>query len=358
MDLPPLYEEPDLRVLDAHDTIPSNIDPSTISYLSEFLSAPLAFFTPNLCTTARSPDNGEGVSIDSTEVSSSHMDYEWTTVETVLIRYRADFVTNGTFPVHSINTWGWEIGYDAAVCVQKYEPWIIEAYNASFASPSILRIVEKENSGTSSPSGKIQGIPIASTRHLNTSIKHRAFDIAHGNGIHQMMKVNYRDTQYYLPSPTVSPAVPPCAAFLLTPTYSQAISFTEGDVADGYTELSPERFGIIRARVGAANALPYLVGSGPLVAQSYADETLAYTTFKQWQLIGFPILVWVLGMIGELFVPTLPFDLPRRGFDVYSWLALFHFRVRGLGRVPCIRAKRPSTFRNCGLRRLTRSKSS
>jgi len=85
------------------------------------------------------------------------------------------------------------------------------------------------------------------------------------------------------------------------------------------------------------------VGSGPLVAQSYADETLAYTTYKQWQLIGLPILVWILGIIGELFVPTLPLNIPRREFGVYSWLALFYSQVCGLGRVPChVRANQPA----------------
>ena len=141
------------------------------------------------------------------------MDYEWTTVETVLIRYRADFVTNGTFPVYSNNTRGWEIGYDAAVCVQKYEPWIIEAYNASFASPSILQIVEKENSSTSSPSGRIKGTPVASTRYLNISKKSFTFNIAHGNGVRQMMKVNSDD---YTPTTIVGPVVSPRTTFLLT----------------------------------------------------------------------------------------------------------------------------------------------
>jgi len=34
------------------------------------------------------------------------------------------------------------------------------------------------------------------------------------------------------------------------------------------------------------------------------------------------MLVLVLGIIGELFVPTLPLNIPRRGFGAYSWLAL------------------------------------
>ena len=138
----------------------------------------------------------------------------------------------------------------------------------------------------------------------------------------------------------------------------QGISFTNGTGPLGYTELSPDRFGIVRARIGAANTLPYFAGSGLVVAQSYADETLAYTTYKQWQLISLPILVWILGVIGELFVPTLPLNIPRRGFGVYSWLALFQSQVRESSRVSCTSSNWPLAFRSCDLRRLMNSRSS
>ena len=83
------------------------------------------------------------------------------------------------------------------------------------------------------------------------------------------------------------------------------------------------------------NVLPFLVGSGHVVAQSYEDETLASVAYKQWQLISLPVIIWILGVIGELFVPALPFNVPRREFGVYSWLVLFQSQARGLGRVPC-----------------------
>jgi len=40
MDLPTEFTKPNLSGLAANDTIPSNINPSTISYISEFFSAP------------------------------------------------------------------------------------------------------------------------------------------------------------------------------------------------------------------------------------------------------------------------------------------------------------------------------
>lgn len=40
------------------------------------------------------------------------------------------------------------------------------------------------------------------------------------------------------------------------------------------------------------------------------------------------MLVLILGIIGELFVPTLPLNIPRRGFGVYSWMALLQSQVQ------------------------------
>ena len=130
------------------------------------------------------------------------------------------------------------------------------------------------------------------------------------------------------------------------------MSLTGGTRDEGYTELSPARLATILAQFSAAHVLPYLAGSGQVVAQVYEDETLAYVTYKQWQLIGLPILIWVLGTIGELFVPTLPHNVPRRGFGVYSWLALFQFQACGFGPIPYAGANRLLIFRSCNLRRL------
>ena len=74
------------------------------------------------------------------------------------------------------------------------------------------------------------------------------------------------------------------------------------------------------------------MGSAPIVAQAYADETLAYVTYEQWELISLPILVLILGIVGELFVPTLPLNIPRRAFGVYSWLTLYQSQARRLSR--------------------------
>ena len=37
------------------------------------------------------------------------------------------------------------VGYDAVVCVEVYEPWVVEAYNASGITPSLTRVVGRGN---------------------------------------------------------------------------------------------------------------------------------------------------------------------------------------------------------------------
>jgi len=69
------------------------------------------------------------------------------------------------------------------------------------------------------------------------------------------------------------------------------------------------------------------------------------------------MLVLILGIIGELFVPTLPLNIPRRGFGVYSWLALLQSEVRVFSHVRSTRANLLLVFRSCGSRWLMTSTS-
>ena len=228
IDLPAQFTEPKLGDLDPDDTIPSNIDTSTISYLGEFLSVSLAFFVPNLCpcTTVKMPDSGVSIGADSIAYDGANQaeDPGLTVIETVLIRIDTGFTHSGGFPVYHDKTLPDDgmgptenrIGYDAAVCMHKYEPWTIETYNTSIASPSALRIVEKGGGSTSrSPSGNIRGNPISvrNIGHLNSTGKTFVFQVAHANGLNQMVKDNGRR---YLPSSTVGSIVAQRIAFLLT----------------------------------------------------------------------------------------------------------------------------------------------
>jgi len=103
------------------------------------------------------------------------------------------------------------VGHDAAVCVQKYEPWIIEVYNTSTGSSFVfLGVVGKGDGSTSlSPSGDIRGAQITNARYLNATGKDFVFTAYHRNSIYQFDDANkYGDAYYCFPTPTVGPIMP------------------------------------------------------------------------------------------------------------------------------------------------------
>ena len=219
MPLPVSLTKPDLTLRDPNDAIPAEIDPSEISYLSEFLFSLSTPFTSDSHTAVKWWNNGVAHSFHTRTILDTGA-IGWTTVETVLIRLNTTYTPSGVFPVYSnvttdTNGLPTSIGYDAAVCVERYEPWVVEVYNTTVGSPTTLRIIEKFNGNTSLPSGKIRGNPLETTRYLNTTGKNPAFYVAHDNSINQMVKDNGRDF-FYVPSPTVSVVFPSRVTFLLT----------------------------------------------------------------------------------------------------------------------------------------------
>jgi len=198
-------------------------------------------------TTAAWYDNGVAHSFHTRTVLATGLTSEqgWTTVETVLIRLNTSFTPSGRFPVYSnysfpdSNGVETRIGYDVAVCVHRYDPWIIETYNTSVGSPTVLRIVEEGYGSTSLlPDGNIRGPPIANTRNLNTTGKNAAFFLAHDNIINQMVKENGRD-RFYTPTPIVSPIVPLQTTFFLTWTYLTGHYFHRWGWARGIHRIIP-----------------------------------------------------------------------------------------------------------------------
>ena len=91
----------------------------------------------------------------------------------------------------------------------------------------------------------------------------------------------------------------------------------------GYTELSADSFGQARALADASNMLPYFAGSGLTVARVYPDKIIATASVRNIEMVIALAFVLVLGLIAGLFVPKLPLSVPRRGFEVFSWMAAF-----------------------------------
>ena len=199
----------------------SKVDPSTLSYYGGFLLAPLAFFVSNVCTAAQSgPDSGL-VSVNDRGAWPVG-DQGLVTVETLFIHVNTSYTPSGRFPVYTndtstnsdgVNITAWfQIGHDAAVCVQKYEPWIIEAYNTSTGSSFALQIVGKGDDSTSlSPSGNIRGTRIANTRYLNATGKDIPFSAAYKKSVLRLVEADLNQSSSIVPvapTPVVGPVMP------------------------------------------------------------------------------------------------------------------------------------------------------
>ncbi|KAJ3571183.1 hypothetical protein NP233_g3915 [Leucocoprinus birnbaumii] len=237
-------------------------------------------------------------------------------MEVVLIRLNTTFAAQGQFPVlgqpiPDINGTATYIGYDAAVCIEVFEPWIVEVYNNTAGAPTTLRIVEKNNVVQDSNTGGIKekrmGSAINSanvTQALSSKGLQDVYLVAHQNSINQMLKDNGRDS-FYVPS-------------------TLAISYTSGSGPYGYTSLSAPLFAQAKALADANNILPYFAGTGDLLARVYPDRVVAYASILPLYMIITLVALFFLGLIAALCVPRLPMNVPRRGFELYSWVAAFY----------------------------------
>jgi hypothetical protein len=91
----------------------------------------------------------------------------------------------------------------------------------------------------------------------------------------------------------------------------------------------------VRGKADASNVLPFLSGTRPIVVRAYKDVVLASASFQPGILGGVLGGALLLGALAGFFVPALPFDIPRRGFGLFSWVAALQGQELGgeLGRM-------------------------
>ncbi|KAF9021430.1 hypothetical protein BDZ89DRAFT_1071387 [Hymenopellis radicata] len=282
MDLPTIWESPlnASEVMSGKDTLPSDINFDDISLGGQ-----------------------EG--------------FGWISVESVMVRLNTTYAPNGTFGTYSdeiipdVNGQDTRIGYDAAVCLELFEAYIVETYNSTVGLPSTVGIIGRNATVMNAPTEdgalekkKGSSLPADVKTKLNSTALAGVYTVLHGNSVNQLIKDNGRDA-FYVPSPTL-------------------VSFTGSSGPYGYTELNAEYFAQARTLADASNLLPYLAGSADTVARMYPDRVLASTSIHNVYMVALLISVLALGIIAGLFVPKLPYGLPHRGFEVYSWLAAFH----------------------------------
>ena len=99
----------------------------------------------------------------------------WVSLEHVLIRLNTTYTPNGTFPVLSAQSIPdiagkpTYIGYDAAVCLQLFEPWVVEVYNST-TGPSTVRITGNGAGDDTVKGGRLIGERISGVnRELNST---------------------------------------------------------------------------------------------------------------------------------------------------------------------------------------------
>ncbi|KAK7039233.1 hypothetical protein VNI00_010138 [Paramarasmius palmivorus] len=295
--LPAIFEASfnESSVFKPNDTIP--LDRVNINSMTHFSSSA---FEPN----------GLGHSFKSFPVDQGNDGFGWTQVEVLLVRLNTTFTPNGDFQVYDPpkSSNATSIGYDATVCVELFEPYVVGVYNNSNGIPQSLMIVDKAKEILPDPTAikkggksasQVKGVKTA----LNSTGLFVAYEVLHDNSNNQIIKDNGRDGRY-VPSPTL-------------------ISYTGGSGPLGYTQLSPKLFAEAKAKADCSNLLPYLAGSGKSLAWSFQDRVLT-TVYLDW-ILAIPLVLFILvmGVVAGLFVPKLPLDVPRRGFTLYSWWAAF-----------------------------------
>ncbi|KAJ7929139.1 hypothetical protein B0H13DRAFT_2248169 [Mycena leptocephala] len=301
MDFPTVLEDPIniTTVLQPNDIFPSGLNADDIALAALFF------------------DNGVAHSFKSVPTSMGADGNGFVSIETLLVRLNTTYTPNGKFLTHSdlavpdASGQSTFIGLDAAVCLELYEPWVLETYNNSVGVPTTIRIVNKGNTVIDENTPEFKEVNIGPPltdptlkRHLNSTNLSLVYDVAHGNSANQILKDNGRDA-FYVPSPTL-------------------VSFTGGQGPKGYLELSASYFAQARGMADASNVLTYFAGSGQSVARCYTDSVLAKTKINTFDTVIVIAAVLILGLCAGLFVPRLPMSVPRRGFELYSWMAAFY----------------------------------
>ena len=85
----------------------------------------------------------------------------------------------------------------------------------------------------------------------------------------------------------------------------------------------------MRGKVDAAYVLPFLSGTRPIVARAYKDVVLASASFDPYVLCGVLGITLLLGVLAGFLIPVLPFDIPQRGFGMFSWVAVLYGQELG-----------------------------
>ncbi|QRV80186.1 transmembrane protein [Ceratobasidium sp. AG-Ba] len=264
-------------------------------------------------------DNGVSHSFAYQPVSRGDDGNGWLTVEVVMVRLNQSY----TAPNSSFQVYGelgsaanrTQIGFDAAICVEEVKGYVLDAYNNSAGSPVSLNLqyagTQLNNSAvlltqdSSKPDHprKLVGDPVpGNVQHgISSAGKWAVYNASHYNARNIMLKDNGRDW-WFVPNPTV-------------------VAFGGGMAPTEYTKLNPANIARVLSNSDSQHLLPYLVGTQPVIAYEFRDNTVAYTQiYAQWLAVTLAVVL-IAGIIVSVFVPRLPLGVSRKDIGVTSWLA-------------------------------------
>jgi len=179
--LPDEFKIPEVELLSPNDTLPSGVSEEEVAYVgASVLCTGISVFSADLAPAGFS-DTGRAHSFYS---SMNDLENGWFGTETVLVRLDNLSAPNATFPVWDAGPGGptSRIGYDAVVCVEMCEPWIVQIYNSSLGVPTTMTIVNKSATTDFETDDGNRGPRLDSyTRVLNSTDKFMAYYVRYAD---------------------------------------------------------------------------------------------------------------------------------------------------------------------------------
>jgi len=164
--------------------LPSSVSEEEVAYIGAFfLCVGVSIFSADLASVTFI-DDGMALAFHNRATTTGESGNGWVEIETVLVRLNKNYLPNMTLPVWSPDTivdrCGWtaedSTGYDAVVCVEMYEPWIVQIYNSSLGIPTTMAIVNKSATTDFETDSGNRGPHLDSyTRTLNSTGKDSAY---------------------------------------------------------------------------------------------------------------------------------------------------------------------------------------
>ena len=187
--LPDVFKTPAVPLLSPNDTLPSGVSKEELAYIGAFvLCASISIFSADIAP-VWFQDNGMAHSTGSYSPTVGELGNGWVGVETVLVRLNNSYAPNATFsvwnadPIEDASGFSSRIGYDAVVCLEMCEPWIVQIYNSSLGVPTTMAIVGKSATTDFETDDGNTGPHLDSyTRALNSTGKDPTYYVRYAGG--------------------------------------------------------------------------------------------------------------------------------------------------------------------------------